>query len=472
MPIPKPKPNEGKDDFISRCMSAIGDEYDDKDQALAICFDAWKNKGAGEEMVIRTIDCEIRQVGSPEDRTLEFIGSDETKDSYGDVIEVAGWELGRYEKNPVFLWAHDYNNPPIGRAVQVMKGDGLRFHIQFAPKEVYEFADTIYKLYQHGFMRATSVGFFPREKERIEDDEGRITGWRIKRQELLELSAVPVPANPNALIQAVQRGIVSARDVEDLMEVPFEEGLIEEARVAHDRALAAAMARQKTENRGVIPFHAYPKAPEDAEWDAGAEVKAAEVKDLKKMCAWFAEDGSKKGHYKLPHHKADGYATVWRGVAAAMGALLGARGGVQIPGSDKRGVYNHLAKHYRQFDKEPPKLKDYSLADLERISLGLEPLGGSELELLQEIKGALEALAEDVRTLSGHYQDTVRTLFGHERGEPVEDVYSLALDPGFRPSDPEGAQRELLDDLRTLLTQPHLKNLRQIAAAQRARLKE
>jgi hypothetical protein len=41
-----------------------------------------------------------------------------------------------------------------------------------------------------------------------------------------------------------------------------------------------------------------------------------------------------------------------------MGRLLQA--GTQIPDSDKRGCYNHLAKHYRQFDKEPPEFRAYN----------------------------------------------------------------------------------------------------------------
>ena len=40
-----------------------------------------------------------------------------------------------------------------------------------------------------------------------------------------------------------------------------------------------------------------------------------------------------------------------------MGALLGARGGVAVPERDRRAVYEHLADHYREFDKEPPDFK-------------------------------------------------------------------------------------------------------------------
>lgn len=36
---------------------------------------------------------------------------------------------------------------------------------------------------------------------------------------------------------------------------------------------------------------------------------------------------------------------------------MGARGGVRIPSGDRRGVYNHLKKHYAQFGKEAPDFR-------------------------------------------------------------------------------------------------------------------
>jgi len=124
------------------------------------------------------------------------------------------------------------------------------------------------------------------------------------------------------------------------------------------------------EERGVIPFKETPKAPEGEKWDAGKEIRQAEISDLKIMCAWFdSENPDIKTAYKLPHHKAKGHAVVWRAVAAAMGALLGARGGVAIPTGDKKGVYNHLAKHYKQFDKEPPELRDYEEDELYTLQI-------------------------------------------------------------------------------------------------------
>lgn len=42
MPIPKPTPKETEDTYISRCMEAIGSEYDTAEQALAVCYSQFK----------------------------------------------------------------------------------------------------------------------------------------------------------------------------------------------------------------------------------------------------------------------------------------------------------------------------------------------------------------------------------------------------------------------------------------------
>ena len=103
---------------------------------------------------------------------------------------------------------------------------------------------------------------------------------------------------------------------------------------------------------GAIPFDPKTKADEGLSWDFNAADYDAD--QLKMACAWYdSANPDVKASYKLPHHLPDGK-VVWRGVAAAMAALLGGRGGVDIPTADREAVYNHLKKHYAQFDKEPP----------------------------------------------------------------------------------------------------------------------
>ena len=52
-----------------------------------------------------------------------------------------------------------------------------------------------------------------------------------------------------------------------------------------------------------------------------------------------------------------------------MAALLGARGGVDIPEDERRAVYNHIVRYYEKFDKEPPEFREYSEVELRQIEL-------------------------------------------------------------------------------------------------------
>jgi len=121
--------------------------------------------------------------------------------------------------------------------------------------------------------------------------------------------------------------------------------------------------------KAAIPYKKLPLASRDAPWDGPAQMRDADPATLKIICAWFdAEAPDVKQSYKLPHHLAAGeHQTVWRGVTAAMGALLGARGGMNIPDGDRRGVYNHLASHYKDFEETAPDFKEYSEDELKAL---------------------------------------------------------------------------------------------------------
>ncbi len=163
------------------------------------------------ETIRKLYNFEVKQL---EGRVLRFTGSTETEDRDGEVIKVAGWQLENYKKNPVFMWAHDYTQPPIGKAVNVHKRNGaLIFDVEFADKDTYEFADTIYKLYQGGFLHATSVGFIPDAQFITEGDGVKSPRRTYAKQELLELSAVPVPSNPDALRNAADSLGISIKSI-------------------------------------------------------------------------------------------------------------------------------------------------------------------------------------------------------------------------------------------------------------------
>lgn len=125
-----------------------------------------------------------------ESGTFKIVISSEDQDRHGDVILVDGWDTSFFEKNPVVLWAHDYDALPIGMATKVYKeGKQLIAEGIFAPAEANPKAQQVRKLYELGMMNATSIGAIVLEqKDNV-----------ISKAELLEFSFVPVPANPYAL---------------------------------------------------------------------------------------------------------------------------------------------------------------------------------------------------------------------------------------------------------------------------------
>lgn len=44
MPVLQPSGGESQDDFIGRCVSSLQGEFDDQEQRLAVCFDAWRDR--------------------------------------------------------------------------------------------------------------------------------------------------------------------------------------------------------------------------------------------------------------------------------------------------------------------------------------------------------------------------------------------------------------------------------------------
>lgn len=176
----------------------------------------------------KTVDFKVKDIGIENKRILQFVGSTAAPDRDGDILEVNGWELDNYRKNPVLLWAHDYKMPPIGRAIKVAKQNGkLVFDIQFPHEGIYPFADTVYELYKGGFMNATSVGFIGKEWVERDDEAVRdVPKWqrgrRYTKHELLELSAVPVPSNPQALQLAKAKGIIGGKQAKYFEDIEIE----------------------------------------------------------------------------------------------------------------------------------------------------------------------------------------------------------------------------------------------------------
>src|SRR6266478_3435093 len=158
---------------------------------------------------------EIREPDPGSSSTLDFISSDETLDRYNEIISASGWKLENYNRNPIFQNAHQYGDIifTIGKALSTEVSSGkLIQRIQFAC-DANPIAKIAYGLYRGKFLSAVSVGFVPVRWENGTDT----TPYRRKyvEQELLEVSAVGIPANPNALALAYKSGAVEKSDLRE-----------------------------------------------------------------------------------------------------------------------------------------------------------------------------------------------------------------------------------------------------------------
>lgn len=129
------------------------------------------------------------------EKGIVAIASTSTEDRHGEIVDVEGWDLKNFKKNPVLQWAHDHTQPPIGVAKKVwIEGTGKKAKLMFEPvfHEVTEQARAIKRLFEEKILKTFSVGFRPLESD----------GDKFLKQELLEISAVNVPANADAMMMA------------------------------------------------------------------------------------------------------------------------------------------------------------------------------------------------------------------------------------------------------------------------------
>jgi phage head maturation protease len=177
------------------------------------------------------LQVEVREAeASPASATLDFIASTATLDRYHEIIEPAGWRLDSYRRNPVFQNAHNYGDVifTLGKALvtevrAVGDSPALCQRIQFAT-EVNPMARIAYGLYKGGFLNAVSVGFIPLRWEDPSSPGGSGAASpaprrRYLEQELLEVSAVAIPANPDALALGVKSGAIARSDLEATLEL-------------------------------------------------------------------------------------------------------------------------------------------------------------------------------------------------------------------------------------------------------------
>jgi hypothetical protein len=148
--------------------------------------------------------------------------STEVVDRQGEVVRARGMNDAQFAANPLVTLGHAYWLPPVGKSLwrKVVKDGELR---GIKAKTVYPARpgswpgddpwppDKVLALVQAGMLQGKSIGFLPLKihaptDRELEQTAGQRCTLVIDEWLLLEYACVFLPANQNALVEAVSKG--------------------------------------------------------------------------------------------------------------------------------------------------------------------------------------------------------------------------------------------------------------------------
>lgn len=134
--------------------------------------------------------------------TITAVVSTETRDRDGDIIRQAGWSFERFFQQPIMLAGHNYADlrAVIGEwSDMTVKGKKTIGAGRYFLEDDGSDAQAAFRLAKRG-LAAFSVGFIPDMDKAVElKGGGLFPNYEFNGQELLEVSQVTVPSNPDAV---------------------------------------------------------------------------------------------------------------------------------------------------------------------------------------------------------------------------------------------------------------------------------
>jgi hypothetical protein len=153
--------------------------------------------------------------------------STESLDREGEVVIARGMNDSQFQSNPLVTLGHSYWMPPVGRSLwrkRVKDGDlvGIKAKTKY-PEKPQDWSepwppDRVFALVQAGLLQGKSIGFLPTKvhfadrKEAAQRDcpEGTLI---FDEWLLLEYAVVFLPANQDALVESVSKGLEVTADL-------------------------------------------------------------------------------------------------------------------------------------------------------------------------------------------------------------------------------------------------------------------
>jgi len=206
---------------------------------------------------------------------VEVVVSNSAIDRYGDSITMEGIDLTQVRRNPVVLWAHQYSGLPIGRILKLWRANGNLMAKIALDYDIYDFADTVYKMILRGTINAVSIGGLVLEFGKNED--GSTDWFTIAKLEMVELSVVPVGAHPDALVTSKSLGM-KPDQLRKQFEQFVEKSMLDKIKLMPEDEIKQHIASLKTLTSALEA--AYTEASTDTEEEQPATKSVRKVRKL------------------------------------------------------------------------------------------------------------------------------------------------------------------------------------------------
>ena len=281
-------------------------------------------------MIHKTVIASAKAVDEAEGSVEAYTNTMGVVDADGDIVEPTAFNSSIADNLPIpVLSGHDQGKL-VGKVIfaqpRHITGDEYRLFTRMQMNMETEAGRDAFSNVAGNFVREWSIGFnIPKESD--VEQEGRDVSTVIRRianLDWVEVSSVIRGSSPSTVT-------------------------------------VAAKASPATHAKGAIPSHLTAWV-EDA-WDGGlmrGRIKGGAAA-LRAAHAWVDPDGDPelKSSYKYLHHQVGrngrgGPANI-RAVTTALANLNARKAG--IPENDRRGVYNHLARHLREAGRKPSELR-------------------------------------------------------------------------------------------------------------------
>jgi len=380
------------------------------------------------------------------------------KDNVNDIIEPGAYSETLEKRVPKGVWSHD-TTVPVARTIaaeELNPGDerlpshllnndagGVLVKMQFnlnttRGRDAYE------DIKFFGGEQEWSIGYSVPEG----GSEMKSEGIRhIKKLDWYEYSPVLFGAAPGTKTVSVKEIAIDAKDTDEEIED------VKGPTKSHKTGIRDEGWHDKTAFRNM-------RSPADKAY-------------YSKIFAYHidGEDPTFKTNYTFVHHFVGSDGRPGPAALAALqntfGLLNGARNGTKLRGSDRKGVYNHIARHYRDDGRTPPELKSDGFidavmemkerlpeftheemdtliekgAEIEEIKSTLENIMANDAEITENTD--IEIVAESAPSSIGTVlQDAITAL--NTLSDQLSDleVKDPNLPIGFSNTDPDSDERE------------------------------